>query len=214
MADMSDEEARVSVGPKPKNKLSTVLSEADRSSALGSIKSKGELKSCMNCGGTNLSMPPISVDASVVAYRAAQKYYCKDCGYEGAPIVFRDFSTFEKFYNSKRLKYNMGVEQQEADYLLSSSFADETRRKSPFVAAVASFFIPGFGQAYAGAKTKAWFFFIAAVLLYLLSFVSMISSNYEFASYFSAAIVLVMLFSSIDAYITARKLNKGLKDDS
>ena len=207
------EEELVSMGPKPKNKLPTVLSEGDRSSALGSIAGKGELKSCMNCGGTNLTMPPISVDASVVAYRATQKYYCKDCGYEGAPIVFRDFSTFEKFYNSKRQKYNMGVDQQEADYLLSSSFADETRRKSPFVAAVASFFIPGFGQAYAGAKTKAWVFFIAAVLLYVLSFVSMITFQDELISYLPVALILLMVFSSIDAYLTARRLNTRLKHD-
>jgi hypothetical protein len=210
---MTEELVSVSVGPKPKNKLPTVLSEGDKSSALGSIKGKGELKSCMNCGGTNLSMPPINVDASVVAYRATQKYYCTDCGYEGAPIVFRDFSTFEKFYRSKRLKYNMGVDQQEADYLLSSSFADETRRKGPFVAAVASFLIPGLGQAYAGAKTKAWLFFSLAVLLYLLSFGLVIFSLLDFASYFSIAIVLVMVFSSIDAYITAGKLNKRLKDE-
>jgi hypothetical protein len=208
------EEESVSMGSKPKNKLPTTLSDEDRSSALGSINSKGELKSCMNCGGTNLTMPPISVDASVVAYRATQKYYCTDCGYEGAPIVFRDFSTFEKFYNSKRLKYNMGVEQHEADYLLSSSFADETRRKSPLVAAVASFLIPGLGQAYAGDKNRAWFFFTAAVLLYLLSFVSGITSHYEFVSYFPAAIALVMVFSSIHAYLKARKLNMGLKNDS
>jgi hypothetical protein len=209
---MAEELESVSMGLKPKNKLPTVLSEEDKSSALGSIKGRGELKSCMNCGGTNLTMPPINVDASVVAYRATQKYYCTDCGYEGAPIVFRDFSTFEKFYNSKRQKYNMGVDQQEADYLLSSSFADETRRKSPLVAAVASFLIPGLGQAYAGDKTRAWLFFIAAVLLYVVSFGSVLFSYYEFASYFPVAIVLVMIISSIDAYLTARKLNKHIKD--
>ncbi len=91
--------------------LPAVLSEADKALVSALLKKMHEVKACSNCGGLDLTIPPMNVDASVgLQSLTAGSYYCRDCGFEGIPTVFDDLQAYARFFLYLREKYGKGVD--------------------------------------------------------------------------------------------------------
>ena len=140
------------------NKQKNHLSEQEKSVVSGLLKKDKEFMCCANCGSIDLTFPPTNVDALIGAGSLPRRYYCRECEYEGLPLLFDNLPAYEKFYKLRREKYNNGEDLLVADRLLSGNFGSEPVKK-PYVAALLSLLIPGLGQAYNGQKKKADLFF-------------------------------------------------------
>ncbi|MDV0443492.1 DUF5683 domain-containing protein [Methanorbis rubei] len=82
-----------------------------------------------------------------------------------------------------------------------SSSSGGYRHKSPFLALILSFFIPGLGQVYNGQILKGIGYFILTVIL---AFLSVITLGLLFIVYF-----IWWIWNIYDAYHTAVKINGG-----
>ena len=149
------------------NKQKTHLTEPEKSVVSGLLKKDKEFMCCANCGSIDLTFPPTNVDALVGAGALPRRYYCRECEYEGLPLLFDNLPAYEKFYKLRREKYNKGEDLLVANRLLSGKFGKEHVKK-PYVAAILSLFIPGLGQAYNGEKDKAQGTFFVFMMLSLV----------------------------------------------
>lgn len=149
------------------NKQKTHLTEPEKSVVSGLLKKDKEFMCCANCGSIDLTFPPTNVDALVGAGALPRRYYCRECEYEGLPLLFDNLPAYEKFYKLRREKYNDGKDLLIADHMLSGKFGTEPVKK-PYVAAILSLFIPGLGQAYNGEKDKAQGTFFVFMMLSLV----------------------------------------------
>lgn len=191
-----------------KERLSTKLSEKEKASAKSVLSRKKELKACLSCGGTKLRVVPATKDQTSLS--VAQKpdvygaYSCSDCGHQGAPIIFKSPAAYEKFFVSKRQKYNMRLDQQEAHSFLANGFL-ASGKKEPGLAFILNLVFPGLGYSYLGQRKKAWgyimFIGIYLIGVLLLTPYALAIGLLPFILYF-----FLVFFSSLDAYLSAKKL--------
>lgn len=186
------------------NKQKTRLSEQEKSVVSGLLKKDKEFMCCANCGSIDLTFPPTNVDALVGAGSLPRRYYCRECEYEGLPLLFDHLSAYEKFYSLRREKYNKGEDLLIADRLLSGKFGTDPVKK-PYVAALLSLLIPGLGQAYNGEKKKADLLFslFAFVVLFGIVF-GMLMQNAGALLFTMYSLIILCVFAFIDAYIVAK----------
>jgi hypothetical protein len=186
------------------NKPKTGLSEQEKSVVTSLLKKDKEFMCCANCASIDLTFPPTNVDALLGAGSLPRRYYCRECEYEGLPLMFDKLSAYEKFYSLRREKYNKGEDLLVADRLLSGNFGTDTVKK-PYVAALLSLLIPGLGQAYNGEKKKADFLFALFVLISLFGVVfGMLMQNPRALLFTLYGLMLLCAFAFIDAYIVAK----------
>lgn len=186
------------------NKQKTHLSEQEKSVVTRLLKKDREFMCCANCGSIDLSFPPTNVDALIGAGSLPRRYYCRECEYEGLPLLFDDLSAYEKFYRLRREKYNKGVDLLVADRLLSGKFGTDPVKK-PYVAALLSLLIPGLGQAYNGEKKKADFLFaLFALILFFGIVFGMLMQNGGALLFTIYSLMLLCAFAFFDAYIVAK----------
>jgi hypothetical protein len=195
------------------NRKKTHLSEQDKSVVARLLKKDKEFICCANCGSIDLTFPPINVDALVGAGSLPRRYYCRECEYEGLPLLFDELSAYEKFYSLRREKYNIGEDLLVADGLLSGKFGTAPVKK-PYVAALLSLLIPGLGQAYNGEKAKAQSIFIVFLALAvvipglgLLAFIprlGFLKAASAISTFSPAGAVLLAIYAFFDAYIVAK----------
>ena len=159
-------------------------SDVNKCSNCGTELKYGE-KFCPNCGqSTN------KVDENY------PKNFCPDCGEklsENAkfcPNCGFDLNNFSKNVHNKNA--NTAYNPQMAGQNLPA-------RKEPIVSVILSFVFPGLGQFYNGHSTKGIYFIILAVVSIILTMILIGALIY----------LLVWLWSIIDAYNSAEKLNRG-----
>ncbi len=92
---------------------------------------------------------------------------------------------------------------------LKTGISDKTK-KSPIIAAITSFFIPGLGQLYNGEIVKGLAFITVGAMLGLLAFIMVIPSLMapallEFVLILSIPFLLFWAYNIYDAYMTADK---------
>lgn len=95
--------------------------------------------------------------------------------------------------------------------VLKASISDNPK-KSPIIAAVTSFFIPGLGQVYNGDLIKGLAFIIIGTILVLLAFVFIIPALMApillvFVLVLSIPYLVFWTYNIYDAYRTAEKIN-------
>ena len=186
------------------NKQKNHLSEQEKSVVSGLLKKDKEFMCCANCGSIDLTFPPTNVDALIGAGSLPRRYYCRECEYEGLPLLFDNLPAYEKFYKLRREKYNNGEDLLVADRLLSGNFGSEPVKK-PYVAALLSLLIPGLGQAYNGQKKKADLFFGLFVLICLFVVVfGLLMHNLMSLQLTVYSLLLLGAISFCDAYIVAK----------
>jgi TM2 domain-containing membrane protein YozV len=105
---------------------------------------------------------------------------------------------------------NGGVSMLETS-VLKASISDNPK-KSPIIAAVTSFFVPGLGQIYNGDLIKGLAFIIIGIILVLLAFVFVIPAMMapallEFVLILSIPYLVFWAYNIYDAYTTADKIN-------
>jgi TM2 domain-containing membrane protein YozV len=88
----------------------------------------------------------------------------------------------------------------------------DSPKKSPIIAAVTSFFIPGLGQIYNGDLIKGLTFIIIGIILVLLAFIFVIPALMapvllEFVLILSIPYLVFWAYNIYDAYKTAEKIN-------
>jgi hypothetical protein len=186
------------------NKQKTHLSEQDKTVVSCLLNKDKEFMCCANCGSIDLAFPPTNVDALVGAGSLPRRYYCRECEYEGLPLLFDKIPAYEKFYSLRREKYNKGEDLLVADRLLSGNFGSE-RVKKPYVAALLSLLIPGLGQAYNREKKKADFLFALFAFITLFGIVfGLLMQNRGALLFTLYSLLLLCAFALIDAYIVAK----------
>jgi hypothetical protein len=186
------------------NKQKAHLSEQEKSVVSGLLKKDKELMCCANCASIDLTFPPTNIDAIVGAGSLPRRYYCRECEYEGLPLIFDKLSSYEKFYSLRREKYTKGEDLLIADRLLSGNFGSEPVKK-PYVAALLSLLIPGLGQAYNGEKKKAELLFALFALIVIFGIgLGMLMQNEGVLLFTLYGLMLLFVFAFIDAYIVAK----------
>lgn len=98
--------------------------------------------------------------------------------------------------------------------VVKASISDKTK-KSPIIAAITSFFIPGLGQLYNGEIVKGLAFIMVGAILGLLAFIMVIPSLMapallEFVLILSIPFLLFWAYNIYDAYTTADKINSQI----
>lgn len=88
------------------------------------------------------------------------------------------------------------------------------KNKSPILAAVLSFLIPGFGQVYSGERRKGMGFFLVGTAFTTFE-IFLIGNNYrgtELGPIIVAGISIILLWISIvyDAYKSAKEINSQI----
>jgi hypothetical protein len=163
-----------------------------------------ELMCCANCGSIDLTFPPTNVDALVGAGSIPRRYYCRECEYEGLPVIFDRLASYEKFYSLRREKYALGKDLLVADRLLSGNFGSEPVKK-PYVAALLGLFIPGLGQAYNGENVKAQYIFLVFVLLSLIiPWMAILLGFTNLVPLSLGGVIMLAVCAMIDAYFVAK----------
>ena len=186
------------------NKQKTHLSEQEKSVVSGLLKKDKEFMCCANCGSIDLGFPPTNVDALIGAGSLPRRYYCRECEYEGLPLLFDNLPAYEKFYALRREKYNNGEDLLVADRLLSGKFGKEHVKK-PYVAAILSLLIPGLGQAYNGEKEKAQGIFIVFLMLsFFIPGLLFLMSQTSLVPLSVIGVMLLAVYALFDAYIVAK----------
>jgi hypothetical protein len=186
------------------NKQKTHLSGQEKSVVSGLLKKYKELMCCANCGSIDITFPPTNVDALIGAGSLPRRYYCRECEYEGLPLLFDKLSSYEKFYSLRREKYNKGEDLLVADRLLSGKFGSEPVKK-PYVAALLSLLIPGLGQAYNGEKDKAQvIFFVFLMLSLFIPVFLFLMDQIAIVPLSVTGVMLLAVYALIDAYIVAK----------
>lgn len=186
------------------NKPKTHLSEQEKSLIARILKKDKEFMCCANCGSIDLTFPPTNVDALVGTGSLPRRYYCRECEYEGLPLLFDGLSAYEKFYSLRREKYNKGEDLLVADRLLSGNFGSEPVKR-PYVAALLSTLIPGLGQAYNGEKEKAQvLFFVFLMLSLFIPWLLFLMGPISLVPLSIIGAMLLGVYALIDAYIVAK----------
>ncbi len=95
--------------------------------------------------------------------------------------------------------------------VMKASISDNPK-KSPTIAVVTSFFIPGLGQIYNGDLIKGLAFIIIGIILVLLAFVFVIPALMApvllvFVLILSIPYIIFWAYNIYDAYMTAEKIN-------
>ena len=159
-------------------------SDVNKCSNCGTELKYGE-KFCPNCGQSTNKMD-----------ENYPKNFCPDCGEnlsENAkfcPNCGFDLNNFSKNVHNKNA--NTAYNSQMAGQNLPA-------RKEPIVSVILSFVFPGLGQFYKGHSTKGIYFIILAVVSKIITVILIGALIY----------LLVWLWSIIDAYNSAEKLNRG-----
>jgi hypothetical protein len=104
------------------------------------------------------------------------------------------------------------LETSEEKIKLLKAGISDNRRKSPIIAAITSFFIPGVGQIYNGEIIKGLAFVTIGVILVLLAFILVIPalmapSLFEFVLILSIPYLVFWAYNVYDAYKTADLIN-------
>lgn len=189
-----------------RHKLEASLSEDGKSMIVSLLKKKGKVPACPNCGGLDLSDPPGGEKASKTGI-----YYCIDCNFIGEPKLFDHEKAYEKFFCFRREKYNEGLEEvAEKKHRPVAKLKEEPSGK-PWVAAWLSVFLPGLGQAYNNQLIKGAS--LAVIYLLLMYFLYNVFAEFEDilpqVNPVMAAALLILVYSSGDAYIVSLKKTKA-----
>lgn len=59
-----------------------------------------EIKACPRCGSTNIYQGTIG-DGVLTGYTSRE--VCKNCGFQGMPVIFNSEKDYKKFLNEKRI---------------------------------------------------------------------------------------------------------------
>ena len=62
-----------------------------------------EILSCPNCGSKNIFQGTLR-NGVLTGYTT--RYVCRNCGYQGMPIIFNSENEYEKFLNEKKSEKN------------------------------------------------------------------------------------------------------------
>ena len=187
-------------GRRPEKKFSTTLSSEEESTLSKLVEKTGGFSACMGCGGTDLS----------IACNTPRMYSCRECSYLGAPIIFKDLGAYKKFFRNKRLKHNMGVDQEEANTFLAKPYPG-TGKKNPVLALTASLVLPGAGQVYLGEQRKAWAILVLAFIAYVSMSVLVIGRNLLSENIMwllntpFLILYIIIIYASMDAYFSASR---------
>lgn len=154
---------------------------------------------CPNCGSIELSMPPTVQDVFSVAWggNMDHKTHCRECGYEGLPLIFDNENKYKEFRKFRRKKL-----EKKGNRLISENPASDSLREGQ-IPGLSAFMtvalLPGFGQLYNKEPAKA-VVILASILFFLIFAVQ--NPAYAYTLILAAAIYI---FSVYDAYVNAEK---------
>ena len=158
-------------------------SDINKCSNCGTELKFGE-KFCPNCGQSTDSLDdyPKNFCPNCGEKLSENVKFCPNCGFDLKNISNNaQKNNSNNAYNAQGFGQNLPV------------------RKEPIVSVILSFVFPGLGQFYNGQSTKGIYFIILAVVSIVLTVILIGGLIY----------LLVWLWSIIDAYNSAEKLNRG-----
>ena len=178
---------------------SSVFSEPKSDENIKEENKESDVNKCSNCG-TELKFGekfcPNCGQSTASLNDDYPKNFCPNCG--------EKLSKTEKFcpncgFDLKNISNNAHNKNANNSYNVQGSGENLPVRKEPIVSVILSFVFPGLGQFYNGQSTKAIYFIILAVVSVVLTIILIRALIY----------LLIWLWSIIDAYNSAEKLNRG-----
>lgn len=132
-----------------------------------------EVTACPNCGSKNIGIGTLG--DGIISGLSSWKEVCKDCGYQGASLLFDSEIEYKRFVDalSKAKKQIMEKEQTKEEDAEEGSF-DLTEEKKQVLE-----FLDKTEDAPEIPKKKNYFLeFILAVILSIIFFIALLSSSY------------------------------------
>ena len=154
-------------------------------------------ETCIKCGA---SVIPGDQYCDSCGAKIETALSCKKCGAQLEPDVQFCDSCGAKIGEGKRAVPSEPSNQEPTPTTLPNIIQQEppvspsTQKKSPGLALIASFFIPGLGQIYNGKTAKGFAIFFGSLIGSLIFYIPGL---------------IVWIYGMFDAYSTANKMNKG-----
>ena len=133
-----------------------------------------EITACPNCGSKNIGIGTLG--DGIISGLSSWKEVCRDCGYQGASLLFDSESEYKKFLEAlshQKKQTEVGKEEANEEYPEQESDEQTKEQKEMLDFLDETEKTPGYAE-----KKNYFFEFILAVVLSIVFFVILVGSRY------------------------------------